>query len=335
MVEESREKETKLFDENSKETPSFDDKFESKVTEWKSYAKSKDGQSKLFDEDLLNNPVIDSNENESNRTIQVNPHETHEYLVADGYFVDGGSPVKTNKTSSSTHIESRRKHSNLASHPSIFSDGLHSDLFEDSKRPKNEIKSSSMDRPPAHSILDYTEERENTNHVCCHVHTPPRPTVVPACVDISSIHGKVVPRTKEKEVVHIKDKTVGNAQNTSILTSTLDDQASAQREIIANLEAKIQSLEKANDNLRSALDASENMVDDLKIQLEMVSHNTVDLDRDHIKKKLELALKLVEKIRNDRVSEDVRSELNRVKLENIKLKSIIEELTLRLKNKIE
>jgi len=111
------------------------------------------------------------------------------------------------------------------------------------------------------------------------------------------------------------------------------EEFSMTQEIIQNLETKIKALNAQAANLKEALASKDRRIRDVEQQLEWSKENVADLDQECIEIYVKQAQEILEKWKRREEPQDQSLEIESLRLENMNLKMVVEELTMRIKGK--
>ncbi|ELA41344.1 uncharacterized protein VICG_01584, partial [Vittaforma corneae ATCC 50505] len=103
------------------------------------------------------------------------------------------------------------------------------------------------------------------------------------------------------------------------------------QEIIQNLENKIKTLSSQAENYRQAIVSKENIIRDLGLQLELHAKNAQDIDHEYVQTHAKQGMEILDRIKSYQAPSDLTGEVQRLKIENMSLKNIVDELAMRIR----
>lgn len=305
-----------LFEEETTKPSSvFDDQFESKLSVWMSYNAKKN--SDVLQEEHLDNPVLDSTSD--SRKLQIKPfwNTKSEEIFHEAFSntPEQAFPKLRLDFADETSVEDL-----LAIEPKV----LQKIIFE--KEPLSKRHScESLVHPCIEEEAFASHKRQQIEMdavASCHAKNLAE-TVNSESLqkDLASTLGKTSTFHMDNGHSH-EQKNMNNGNSGSI------DIAG---EVVQNLENKIHMLEIQLENSKKAIAAKDVAIKDINTQVEMQINSLQEIDYDYIHTYARQGLELVERLRNYTVPQDMSEEVHRLKLENLSLKSIIEELVAKLR----
>ncbi|KAM0681080.1 hypothetical protein GINT2_000865 [Glugoides intestinalis] len=295
-----------LFEEETtKPSCIFDDQFESKLSVWMSYNAKKSVD--VLKEEHLDNAVLDTISD--SRKLQIKPFwntKTEEILHNGPLSVQEEESSKLRLDfADETSVDDL-----LAIEPKV----LQKIIFE--KEPLSKRHScESLVHP---FIESHKRQQIGVEEVAAF---PKKSNSLSLNKDQPSIQGKT-------STFYIDDNGHSNVKNNPSAGSI--DIAG---EVIQNLENKIRMLELQLVNSKKAIEAKDLAIKDINTQAEMQINSLQEVDYDYIHTYAKQGLEIVERLRNYTAPQDMSEEVHRLKLENLHLKSIIEELAAKLRGK--
>ena len=348
-------KDTSLFGDFESETDcknieeTHDKTFGQKVNAWKSFVTDRSDFSKKFEEEFLNHSVLETTFEKGTELNETVKTKEEEKILP---FWKPDSKVAFDHSNDSSF--SGTEHKNL----DMPISNCHKQIeIKESIEDKNQfIQSETND-----SKLQKEQLPGETDSI--------NPTTLNANLEISKsnikneLNDKDLPDKSlisftEKEAKSISNSNLNNAgfenpnsfQHSSKATDTNTLALSKQEdhlskkpkymngtipidptnEIVENLENKIKQLNSQILNFKVALNAKENTIKLLNSQIELIRAQEYTIDDECIKKFASKGLSLIEEIREIKQPKDLSRELSSLKLENMALKNIIDELALRI-----
>lgn len=334
-------------DNNKEDLQPVDTKFKEKVECWKSFTGDRTEVSKKFEEDFLNHSVIDTTRDremiEGNDNLSIKKvkrfWEPDSKAISDEIFDTyiSESCNKENLPSIADENSINKKNSKIENEQSpsltesrVQYDNSNSNLYSTAVSIKPELHLEK-----ANTIHSEQEIEINNNNI--------------DNFQSKKMNVSTFPKNSIANDVQVENRLVDKIGNTpcsdGIQEDSLGDESQLNKkqrymngtipvdpteEIVENLENKIKQLNSQILNYKIALNTKENTIKTLNLQIELLQTEEHNIDSLYIEKFVSKGLKIIEEIKNIEQPRDLSQEITDLRLENLSLKNIIDELALRI-----
>lgn len=328
----------------------FDDQFESKVSIWKSFREEKSEHARGLDEDLLDNPVLDTSP-PGGPCASGGPGP----VPTANRFWDAGTPRKAcpgswreapgaAREKRGCPADSALGGSSAGDLAAIAPKILQKLMFED-ERPAAKSSCEASTHPCLEDVAGsvYESKRPRTGG-----DIGPGPKNGEGGVSLGESSSTAVrtdvgggaDRRGHPSFAHgVIDRTAqcadsGPAPSFEARSDFMDTNRSLgmTQEIVQNLESKIKTLSTQIDNYRQAVASKENIIRDLSLQLELHSKSVQDIDCEYVQTYARQGMEILDRMRSRRAPRDLTGEVQSLKIENLSLRNIVDELAMRIRH---
>lgn len=150
---------------------------------------------------------------------------------------------------------------------------------------------------------------------------------------VSASHGKKMSFSNNRDLERSNYEDSFSSHNTLKRTKYMDGTIHVDPacEIVENLENKIKLLSSQIVNYKAIVDSKDNLIKSLKSQIELLKSQESSIDQDYIKMFVGKGFSILNDMKNIEKPVDLNNQVNSLKLENMSLKNIIDELVIRIK----